>query len=397
MSSNFVMEFERPDSVHLPEAEITETTPLISNTNLPKPKNVVATSIKNIGRGIGVGLAGAAADAVVESIAPDQPVIAKTAEKSVLGAGAMRFAANALGAPSATAPELVIPLFTSYVAAEKTTEAVDEALKDTNLSNSAKAGISGAAGGGAGGVVFGATSVATVKAAEAAKAGGQAGIRAIQAARAARATASATEIAAETELVPLLTDGAATVAETAEVAATAAEVGEGLAVAAEVGEAGVAAAELGGLAAVEAGLITTTEVAGVAAGAEFGLNPVADGIFIAAGLGAAIGGVAGIIGGFFTQDDREREKEAQILENARKKEWKIQEKIRYDKAVADYEETQRLAAIKKNESVWLGQHKYGGATTYQEAFAEFKAQQDALEAERQEAENQPFVLQQGAS
>ena len=54
--------------------------------------------IKNIGRAGFVGLAGVAGDEIVESIAPDQPEIAKTVEKSVLGAGLMKKAATLVAA-----------------------------------------------------------------------------------------------------------------------------------------------------------------------------------------------------------------------------------------------------------------------------------------------------------
>jgi len=293
--------------------ETTETTPLLSHTNgssnLPNTvKSTVATNIKNIGRGVAVAGAGVASDLLVDAIAPDQPEIAKTAEKSVLGSVFMKKAASMVGAPSLLASETVIPLFTSYEVAGKTGELVDSALEDTDLTYTEKSTISGASSGVAGAATFSGTSAAVVKTGQLAKSG----IQAIQAARVGSVAAEASEV------VPLLTAaGEATV-----VGSEAAVIGtEAALIGTEAAVVGTEAAIIGTEAAVGLGAAGTgMAVGGFLAPETFGASIL---------VGGLVGGFGGWLGGLFTQDEREREKEKQILENARQKEaWEAAEEER---------------------------------------------------------------------
>jgi len=97
----------------------------------------------------------------------------------------------------------------------------------------------------------------------------------------------------------------------------------------------------------------------------------------------------------------EQRKEAEILERERKRLWTIAEKERHDKAILDYQAAQHLAGVKNDQQHFLSTHKFGGANSYEEAFAQYTADKEAREAEeeaaRVERESKPFVLQQGAS
>ena len=303
MIDNFVDEFAINN-------DITETTPLLSHTNgssnLPNTvKSTVATNVKNIGRGVAVAGAGVLSDVIVDAVAPDQPEIAKTVEKSVLGSVFMKKAASMVGAPSLLASETVIPLFTSYEAAEKTGELVDSALEDTDLTYTEKSTISGASSGVAGAATFSGTSAAVVKTGQLAKSG----IQAIQAARVGSVAAEASEI------VPLLT----TAGEATVVGTEAAVIGtEAAIIGTEAAVVGTEAAIIGTEAAVGLGAAGTgMAVGGFLAPETFGASIL---------VGGLVGGFGGWIAGLFTQDEREREKERQILENARQKEaWEAAE------------------------------------------------------------------------
>jgi len=339
-------------------------------------KPVKFAGIKNIGRAGFVGLAGVAGDEIVEAIAPQQPEIAKTVEKSVLGAGLMNKASLMVGAPTMATAELVVPLALSYEATELTTAGVGSLLDKTDLGEEAKGTLSGASGGAVGAATFNTSAAAVVKT-------GQLAGRGIQAIRGVQAVG---EVAEGTELVPLLTTaGEAT--EVAEVAAGAFEVGEAALLTAEIAETAIITTEAVGIGAAAA--------TGAAAGSF--LAPETLGVSIL--IGAGIGALGGLIGGMMSHSaDEERRKEEEIQETERKRLWAIEEQTRYDKAVADYHETLRVEAIKTNQSVWLGQHKYNGAKTYHEAFTTYTAQQELEEtAASQENTDKPFVLQQEAS
>ena len=115
-------------------------------------------------------------------------------------------------------------------------------------------------------------------------------------------------------------------------------------------------------------------------------------------VGAGVGAIGGWIGGMINHSqEEERHKEAQIRETERLRLWRIEEQKRFDRENAEREEKERVAAVKHNEAAWLGQHKFTGKTTYEEAFAEYTTQQEAREAEKQEVSNKPFVLQQQAA
>ena len=290
MMGNFTEEL-----LNEPMIEPTETTPLLKNESIKTSNHMLKSfgnAAKNFGRAGVVGAAGAGADLLVDTIAPEgTPELIKDGAKAVVGAGFMKKASSMVGAPSMAASEMIIPLFASYVATNETSKLVDNALENTNLTTTEKSTISSGSGGAAGGFAFSATG-SIPKVARAARAS----VNAARAARAAATTAEGAEVA----------EAAATsaeVAEVAEVAATSVEV-------------------LEGIAAVEATEVAITEAAGVAALAQGGLDPFADAFFAAsaaalgvtalgAGIGAAIGAISGA----------SREEEEKRYEEQEKQEW----------------------------------------------------------------------------
>ena len=348
-------------------------------------KPVKFAGIKNIGRAGFVGLAGVAGDELVETFGGDQPEALKTIEKSVVGAGLMNKASLAVGAPTLAAVELAVPLALSYEATELTTAGVDSLLDKTDLGEEAKGTLSGASGGAVGAATFNTSAAAVVKT-------GQLAGRGIQAIRGAQVVG---EVAEASEIVPLLT----TAGEATIVGTEAAVVGtEAAVIGTEAAIFGTEAAIIGTEVAVETISVGAAAAAGATAGSFLAPETLGLSVLVGAGGGALGGWVGSMIN---HSQEEERRKEAEIVENERKRVWKIAEQERYDKSVADYQEAQRLAAIQHNHEAFLGAHKYTGATTYEEAFAEYTAQNEAREAEEEEARveaaNQPFVLQQGAA
>jgi hypothetical protein len=226
-----------------------------SKPNLPRAKSTM------IGRGaVGSVVAGVApvalASYITDQVIPDAPEPVKIPFTAATGAGLTRVISPLVGAGAVSATSLILPISASLAAAEGTSKLTDAVIPE-DLQGIPRDVLRGSASGAVGGGAFTATALA-------------------------RATTPA--VAGAAEGVELATLGGAEVAEGIG-AATAATVAEGV--------------ELSSLAAVEAGLITATEVSGAAAAAEGGLNPIADAIFAASAIGAGIGATVGLISGLF--------------------------------------------------------------------------------------------------
>ena len=243
------------------------------------------SQMKQFGTGLGVGLAaGFGANAVTEAVMPKAPEQAKIATNAAVGAGLTQVISPVVGAGAVSASELFLPLYASIQA----TEATQKIIQNLPGFRNDPTGMSTAAiAGGIGGTVFAGTGMAQ-----------SAAISALSgAATTTTAATTGIELAGVTEVG----------VEMAEVGL--AEVGE----IALAGEAGVEMAGLGTAATIEAGLVTATEVTGTAAATEGGLNPIADGLFIAAGTGAIL--TAGITGisRLFHHEDKGQSRDFYVL------------------------------------------------------------------------------------
>ena len=181
----------------------------------------------------------AVASVLVNKVTPNAPHEAQLAETAAATSALTKVAAPLLGAGSASMASTVLPLYASIQAADKTGQLTEAVLPD-DLRGMPREVIKGATSGAVGGGTFAATAAA---------------------------------------------QSAAATALTATTATTAA-----------VETAGV---ELGFLGAMEAGLVTATEVTGAAAVAEGGFNPFMDVAFAGAATGAAIGAGVSLIAGLF--------------------------------------------------------------------------------------------------
>jgi hypothetical protein len=328
-----------------PNTVISEKTPLLSHTehtNLP----VKFSGIKNIGRGIAVGIPAIAASLLVEEIAPDQNEHLKTAESSVATAFGTKLISSAVGATSVVASEAIIPLFTSFEAANLTGKAVDNALENTDLNTVAKSTISGAASGTVGAATFSGTAAAQ-----------QAGATLV------RSALTSSAVVGE-EGVGLIAAG-----EAAEAALLAAETAEAVVVGAEVAVAAVEVAEVA--------TVGGAALAGATAGSF--LAPETLGISIL--IGAGIGAIGGVIGGIFAEKANKEAAEAKeaAKEIERQNFFDAQEVI----GQSHWEETQQRwkdEAAVKNAETWKGQHKFAQTT--------FKKTEPDLEAETKPTEIQ---------
>ena len=220
----------------------------------------------------------AIASMLVEQIAPDQQKDAKIAE--VAGGGAMlqQIISPILGGGEVAAADLVLPLFTSLEAADKTAQAMDAALPD-DMPYADRSVLIGTAAGGAGGGTFAATAAGVTVAKTAAK---QAVQRVITSSATASAEAQGYEMVALEETVAAETT--TTMGEAALVA-TGAEAGTEMTA--------LLAAEGG----VEAGLVAATELTTELAASELFLNPVLDAMMVGTLTAAAIGATVGLITG----------------------------------------------------------------------------------------------------
>jgi hypothetical protein len=272
-----------------PNTTITQIEPLAKTTSNPIARlpadhmgetysepNLPRTTTGALGRGaVGSVVAGvvpvALASYMTDKVIPDAPEPAKIATTAVTGAGLTKVVSPLVGAGAVTASSLILPLSSSIAAAEGTSKLVDVVLPD-DMNHLAKNVVEGGVSGAAGGAAFTAASAAQ-----------SAAVTAISSASAPAAVVGAAE---GVELAAL--GGAGAVAAEgvgAATAATAVGVAEGI--------------ELGTLGAIEAGLVTATEVTGAAAAAEGGLNPIADAAFVASAVGAGIGATVGFFTGLF--------------------------------------------------------------------------------------------------
>ena len=199
----------------------------------------------------------------VDKLMPNAPDVVKIPMVSIGGASGIKLLSQMAGTPVAVSG-LVAPIAGSLVALKGADIAANKILPE-NMEHHARESLRGAFDGAAGGLGFVGTQSA-ISAASTSTAAGTAEIEMVAMGETAAAEAAAAEVAA---------------AETA--AATTLEAGT----------------ELTGLAAFESTAITATELTGEAALAEGGLNPVADGAFMVALTGTAIGGVTGLITSLF--------------------------------------------------------------------------------------------------
>ena len=180
----------------------------------------------------------AVASVLVNKVTPNAPHEAQLAETAAATSALTKVAAPLLGAGSASMASTVLPLYASIQAADKTGQLTEAVLPD-DLRGMPREVIKGATSGAVGGGTFAATAAAQ------------------SAAATALTTTTATTAAVETGV------------------------------------------ELGFLGAMEAGLVTATEVTGAAAVAEGGFNPFMDVAFAGAAAGAAIGAGVSFIAGLF--------------------------------------------------------------------------------------------------
>ena len=180
----------------------------------------------------------AVASVLVNKVTPNAPHEAQLAETAAATSALTKVTAPLVGAGSASMASTVLPLYASIQAADKTGQLTEAVLPD-DLRGMPREVIKGATSGAVGGGTFAATAAAQ------------------SAAATALTTTTATTAAAETGV------------------------------------------ELGFLGAMEAGLVTATEVTGAAAVAECGFNPFMDVAFAGAAAGAAIGAGVSLIAGLF--------------------------------------------------------------------------------------------------
>ena len=267
----------------------------------------------------------ALAQYVTEQINPDANTAVKIAETSVGGSALTKIISPLVGAGAAPMSATLAPIAGSLITAEGANAIADVILPE-DMEQIPRQTLSGAFTGAAGGLGF-------------------VGTQAIgSAAKTAISSISLGGEAVAAEGVELATLGAA-----AEATETTALLGEGATAAAE----GIEMAEIGGgvlegIEAVNAGLAAATEATGAVAGVEGGLNPVADAVFlgtaIAAGTGALVGGLIGLISGA-TQNNQN----TQTL----KPEY-IQAQNDYNKA--KIEEQKRIQAIRNAPAAPKGSH-----------------------------------------
>jgi hypothetical protein len=207
---------------------------------------------------------------MTEKVIPDAPEPAKIATTAVTGAGLTKVVSPMVGAGAVTASSLVLPISSSIAVAQGTSKLVDVVLPD-DMNHLAKTVVEGGVSGATGGAVFTGTAAAQ-----------SAAVTAISSATTPAVVVGAAE---GVELAALGTGAVAVEGVGAATTATAIGVAEGV--------------ELGSLSAIEAGLLTATEVTGAAAAAEGGLNPIADAAFVASAVGAGIGATVGFFTGLF--------------------------------------------------------------------------------------------------
>jgi hypothetical protein len=236
-----------------------------------------------------------------------------------------------VGATSVVASSAIVPLFTSFEAANLTGKAVDKALDDTDLNIVEKSTISGTASGAVGAATFSGTAAAQQAA--------------INLGRAALTTSTVGE-----EGVGLIAAG-----EAAEAALLAAETAEAVVVGAEVAVAAVEVAEVA--------TVGGAALAGATAGSF--LAPETLGLSIL--IGAGIGAIGGIIGGIFQEQANKEKFEAQekAKEVARQNFFNAQEVIGAG-VWADTQQRWKDEAAVKNAATWKGQHKFAQTTFKQE-------------------------------
>lgn len=222
---------------------------------------------------------------LTDLLLPDAPEPIKIGSTSIQAALLTKGMSPMLGAGAVGAGGLILPIGGSLVAVNGADVVANKILPE-KMEHHARESLRGAFDGVAGGLGFVGTQTAV--------AAGRSGATAIAAARATALATQSARAAAGTADEVGIEMGATTAAET-----TAAETAVVETAAATTLEAGT---ELTGLAAFEAGALTATEATGAAAAAEAGLNPVADGAFMVALTGAAIGGVTGLITSLFTHN-----------------------------------------------------------------------------------------------
>lgn len=271
-----------------PNTTITQIEPLQKTTSNPIARlpadhmgetysepNLSRTTTGVIGRGaLGSVVSGvvpiALASYMTEKVIPDAPEPAKIATTAVTGAGLTKVVSPMVGAGAVTASSLVLPISSSIAVAQGTSKLVDVVLPD-DMNHLAKTVVEGGVSGATGGAVFTGTAAAQ-----------SAAVTAISSATTPAVVVGAAE---GVELAALGTGAVAVEGVGAATTATAIGVAEGV--------------ELGSLSAIEAGLLTATEVTGAAAAAEGGLNPIADAAFVASAVGAGIGATVGFFTGLF--------------------------------------------------------------------------------------------------
>jgi hypothetical protein len=248
------------------------------NTTLERTKTGV------IGKGaVGSVVAGvvpiALASYITDQVNPDANKAVKIAETSIGGAVLTKGISPLVGAGAVSASGLVAPIAGSLIAAEGAGELANVILPEEMETHSRQT-LQGAFAGAGGGLGYVGT----------------------QAAGTSLLSAGSNIAARAAGYSALAGEEAAAGVEMAEIGAGAVEAG-----ALEAGalEAGALATEGG----IEAALVGATEALGVTAAAEGGLNPIADAAFLAVGTGAIIGGVAGLIGSVFNQDNTNNDEE----------------------------------------------------------------------------------------
>ena len=223
----------------------------------------------------------ALASFMVEGTAPNQQKDVKLGETAALGAILQQGISPLIGGGEAAAAELVLPLFTSLEAADKTAQAMDDVLPD-DMDYADRQVLIGTAAGGTAGGTFAATAAGVTVAKNAAK-------QVIK-----RAVTSVSTTSAEAEGYEMVAMDEAVAESTVVVESTAAEAAF---VATEVEAGTEMTALLGAEGGTEAALVLATEVTAEAAASELFLNPVLDTIMVGTLTAAAVGATVGLITG----------------------------------------------------------------------------------------------------